>query len=195
MLFRSGVGKGRNLFSPKSATRPTSDRAKEALFSTLESEFGSLNDLYLLDLFCGSGAIGVEALSRGAAVVHAVDKEEDATQIARQNFALLEGYPGIGSASVFTMAAHRYLESLSNITFDIIFIDPPYETKNENVEKILGEIAARQLMKSGGIVAVERETRQSPFTWPMGFEPLKEREYGIATIYYAVANDEEKSRQ
>ena len=127
MRIVAGVGKGRNLFSPKGATRPTSDRAKEALFSTLESEFGSLNDLYLLDLFCGSGAIGVEALSRGAAVVHAVDKEEEATQIARQNFALLEGYPEIGSASVFTMAAHRYLESLSNITFDIIFIDPPYE--------------------------------------------------------------------
>ena len=65
----------------------------------------------------------------------------------------------------------------------------------DRVEKILGEIAARQLMKSGGIVAVERETRQSPFSWPMGFEPLKEREYGIATIYYAVAKDEEKSRQ
>ena len=189
MRIIAGVGKGRNLFSPKGATRPTSDRAREALFSTLESEFGSLNDLYFLDLFCGSGAIGVEALSRGASVVHAVDKEESATQIARQNFALLENYSGIGSASVFTNSVGRYLESTTNIAFDVIFIDPPYETKNENVEKILGEIAVRHLLKSGGIVAVEREKRESSFTWPTAFEPLKEREYGIATIYYAVAKD------
>lgn len=185
MRIIAGLGKGRNLISPKGGTRPTSDRAKEALFSTLESEFGSLNDLHFLDLYCGSGAVGVEALSRGAAVVHAVDKEESATSIARQNFEMLENIAGIGAASIFTMAANRYIETIANSAFDIIFIDPPYDVKNDNVEKILGEITARHLIKFGGVIAVERETKSPKFRWPEGLVPLKEREYGIATIYYA----------
>lgn len=189
MRIIAGLGKGRNLISPKGATRPTSDRAKEALFSTLESEFGTLNDLYFLDLYCGSGAVGVEALSRGAAVVHSVDKEESATSIARQNFEMLEKIPGVGVASVFTMNVIRYLETIPNIAFDIIFIDPPYDVKNENIEKVLGEITARDLLKSGGIVAVERETKMARFSWPQGLAPLKEREYGIATIYYAAVKE------
>ncbi len=102
MRIIAGLGKGRNLFSPSGSTRPTSDRAREALFSTLESEFGSLSDLAFLDLYCGSGAVGVEALSRGAAIIYAVDNDEKATSVARANFALLENISGIGTNSVYT---------------------------------------------------------------------------------------------
>lgn len=184
MRIIAGLGKGRNLISPTGATRPTSDRAKEALFSTLESEFGSLDDTYFLDLFCGSGAIGVEALSRGAAVVHAVDKDESATAIARQNFALLEKIPGVGSVSVFTSAVGKYLDSSSGIAFDIVYIDPPYEVTNDAIEKVLAQLVANKILKSSAIVAVERESKTRPFQWPTGLAALKERKYGAATIYY-----------
>ena len=104
MRIIAGLAKGRNLISPSDGVRPTSDRAREALFSTLESEFGSMNDLHFLDLYCGSGAVSAEALSRGAAFVQAVDKEEKATTIARSNHEMLSKITGIGSSTVVTMA-------------------------------------------------------------------------------------------
>ena len=104
MRIIAGVGKGRNLTSPTGAVRPTSDRAREALFSTLESEFGSINDLHFLDLYSGSGAVSTEALSRGAAFVQAVDKDEKASSVARSNHQLLSEISGIGSSSVITMS-------------------------------------------------------------------------------------------
>ena len=190
MRIISGMGKGRNLLSPHGGTRPTSDRAREALFSTLESEFGSLADLYFLDLFCGSAAVATEALSRGAAVVHAVDNNEKATEIARQNLALLENIPGIGSSAVFTMSAGKYLDTNSNratnnIQFDIVYFDPPYELPNGELEKLIRELNENALIKKSAVIAVERGSKSKPLDWPSGFKALKERNYGAATIYYA----------
>ena len=76
MRIIAGIGKGRKLFSPPSITRPTSDRAREGLFSSLTSTFTSLEGLHFLDLFAGSGAVGVEALSRGAGLVEAVESNQ-----------------------------------------------------------------------------------------------------------------------
>ena len=114
MRVIAGMAKGRNLISPIGATRPTSDRAREALFSSLESEFGSLSDLSFLDLYCGSGAVGVEALSRGAAVVTGIDNDEKATNIARQNFQLVEKISGVGTYSVITMSVGKFLDKQSD---------------------------------------------------------------------------------
>ena len=85
MRIIAGVAKGRNLASVAGATRPTSDRAREALFSTLTSEFGEFENLNFLDLFAGSGAVGLEALSRGATTVHAVEKDEAASITIKAN--------------------------------------------------------------------------------------------------------------
>jgi len=185
MRIIAGMGKGRNLFSPIGATRPTSDRAREAFFSTVESEFGSLNDLYFLDLYCGSGAVGVEALSRGAAVVHAVDKDEKATDVARRNYALIENITGIGSSSIFTMSAGKYLDVQQGIAFDVVFLDPPYELPNEEIEKLIKQLGERGFAKASSLIAVERDAKMRPLTWPLGFRAVKERNYGTATIYYA----------
>ena len=133
MRIIAGLGKGRNLMSPSGAVRPTSDRAREALFSTLESEFGSINDLHFLDLYCGSGAVSAEALSRGAAYVQAVDKEEKATSVARSNHEMLAQIQGVGSSSVVTMAVSRFLEKTAENKFDIVFMDPTYELGMEEV--------------------------------------------------------------
>lgn len=187
MRIIAGLGKGRNLISPSGAVRPTSDRAREALFSTLESEFGSINDLYFLDLYCGSGAVSAEALSRGAAFVQAVDKEEKATSVARSNHEMLSNLQGVGSSSVITMSVSRFLEKSAEFKFDIVFMDPPYDLGREEVFGTLRLLSEHGFLKKGSVVAIERDSKSGAIEWPEGFAPLKERKYGSATIYYAEA--------
>lgn len=185
MRIIAGLAKGRNLVSPVGATRPTSDRAREALFSTLESEFGSMNDLSLLDLYCGSGAVGVEALSRGAAIVTGVDNDEKATSVARQNFQLVEKISGIGTHSVITMSVGKFLDKPADFPFDIVFVDPPYELPNNEIEKNLAALIRNNFVKPSSVVAIERDSKARPLTWPAGLTEVKVRKYGAATIYYA----------
>ena len=90
MRIIAGSSKGKSLFSPTGKTRPTSDRAREGLFSSLESEFGSMSELNFLDLFSGSGAVGVEALSRGAASVYSIEDHAPTAAIAAKNFGLVK---------------------------------------------------------------------------------------------------------
>ena len=191
MRIIAGLAKGRNLISPSGATRPTSDRAREALFSTLESEFGSINDLTVLDLYCGSGAVGAEALSRGAAVVYAVDNDEKATSVTRQNFALLENISGIGTTSVITSSVGKFLDKTSELKFDVVFLDPPYDLPNNEIEKTLSSLVKNGFLKGSAVVAIERDSKSKRLNWPLGLKELKERKYGAATIFYAEPANEE----
>ena len=191
MRIIAGLAKGRNLISPSGATRPTSDRAREALFSTLESEFGSINDLNVLDLYCGSGAVGAEALSRGAAVVYAVDNDEKATNVTRQNFALLENISGVGTTSVITSSVGKFLDKTSELKFDVVFLDPPYDLPNNEIEKTLSSLVKNGFLKSSAVVAIERDSKSKRLNWPLGLKELKERKYGAATIFYAEPANEE----
>ena len=191
MRIIAGLAKGRNLISPSGATRPTSDRAREALFSTLESEFSSINDLTVLDLYCGSGAVGAEALSRGAAVVYAVDNDEKATSVTRQNFALLENISGIGTTSVITSSVGKFLDKTSELKFDVVFLDPPYDLPNNEIEKTLSSLVKNGFLKSSAVVAIERDSKSKRLNWPLGLKELKERKYGAATIFYAEPANEE----
>ena len=184
MRIIAGMAKGRNLNSPVGDTRPTSDRAREALFSTLESELGALNDKYFLDLYSGSGAVGAEALSRGAALTHAVENEESALQILRSNLELFEKIVGSGTYQVFNSSVARFLKTNINIKYDAIFIDPPYEFANELVTVDLELLLENKLLKSNSIIAVERDSKSKPFLWPSGITELKVRKYGHAVIYY-----------
>ena len=185
MRVIAGGAKGKTLLSPAdSRVRPTSDRAREGLFSSLESAFGSISGLNFLDLFAGSGAVGVEALSRGAAIVHAVEAEGDVGNLALSNFALLKS--AAGKSRVFHMKAQAFVESdhASNMSYDIIFMDPPYLVANSEIHELLTTIIERNILKPHGIIAIERETKGSPFTWP---EPLvleKIRSYGQGSIFY-----------
>lgn len=191
MRIIAGLAKGRNLISPSGATRPTSDRAREALFSTLESEFGSINDLTVLDLYCGSGAVGAEALSRGAAVVYAVDNDEKATSVTRQNFALLENISGIGTTSVITSSVGKFLDKTSELKFDVVFLDPPYDLPNNEIEKTLSSLVKNGFLKSSAVIAIERDSKSKRLNLPLGLKELKERKYGAATIFYAEPANEE----
>jgi 16S rRNA (guanine966-N2)-methyltransferase len=175
MRIIAGLAKGRNLFSPIGATRPTSDRAREALFSTLESEFGSINDLTFLDLYCGSGAVGAEALSRGAAVVYAVDNDEKAINIT----------------SVITSSVGKFLDKTCELAFDVVFLDPPYDLPNIEIEKALTSLVKNKYLKNSSVIAIERDSKSKRLNWPQGLKELKERKYGAATIFYAEPANED----
>ena len=179
----AGSGKGKNLNSPTSSgVRPTSDRAREGLFSSLESEFNSIKDLNFLDLFAGSGAVGVEALSRGAALIHAVEADPDTVEVAISNFKLLQ--EPSRKHKVFHTRAARFLESEFPIKYDIIFMDPPYDLSNTDIEDLLDTIVVKDLLQPRGLIAIERESRGSPFLWPEKMSIEKIRSYGQGSIFY-----------
>ena len=182
MRIIAGASKGKTLFSPPHQTRPTSDRAREGLFSSLESEFGSMEGLNVLDLFAGSGAVGVEALSRGASIVHAVEKDESTSAICARNFDLVPHQND--QSDVFKMSAAMYVHENRGIKYDIIFMDPPYEVANENIEKLLTDIHINELLQPRGIVAIERATKSNAFSWPEPFTLEKIRSYGQGSIFY-----------
>jgi len=186
MRIIAGSAKGKTLISPPDfRTRPTSDRAREGLFSSLVSEFATLSELHFLDLFAGSGAVGVEALSRGAALVHAVESDGDMGNVAISNFKLIK--EPAGKFRVFHTTAEKYLNS-DHATelgaFDIIFMDPPYDLSNSAIEELLTVIKERKLLHDRGIIAIERESKSRPFSWPDGMEEIKVRSYGQGSIFY-----------
>ncbi len=182
MRIIAGSSKGKTLFSPTEKTRPTSDRAREGLFSSLESEFGSMQELNFLDLYAGSGAVGVEALSRGATNVYSVEDHAPTAAIATKNFGLVNNT--IGKFQVLSTSAERFVATPHQVSFDIIFMDPPYEVSNEVIEKLLLDINTNNLLARNGIVAIERETKKTPFAWPEPFIAEKVRSYGQGSIFY-----------
>jgi len=184
MRIIAGLGKGRKLFSPPSITRPTSDRAREGLFSSLISTFGTLDGLHFLDLFAGSGAVGVEALSRGAGLVESVESNPVSAEVCEKNFELLKNQPDLGKFKVHETTTFEYLNHLANKQFEIIFLDPPYEVTNIEIEKILRKIQSNNLLSKFGVIAIERDAKGAAFTWPEGFEEVKIRSYGQGAIHY-----------
>ena len=172
----SGSARGRRLSVPDgTATRPTSDRAREGLFSSLLS-LVDLEQARVLDLYAGSGALGLEALSRGARSATLVESDPSAVAVLRDNVASL-GLPG---AHVVAVAVERWLAVDPEPRYDLALLDPPYEL---DVGPVLGLL--RPWLADDAVVAVERATRGPQLVWPDGFSPLRERRYGAATLWYA----------
>lgn len=184
MRIIAGVAKGRNLASVGRATRPTSDRAREALFSTLLSEFGEFENLKFLDLFAGSAAVGLEALSRGAFIVHAVEKDESAVKTIRANQEIVERAKPEGKFHLYMMSAQKYLANQAVEKYDIIFIDPPYEFSDQAVYELLDFILKNGYIRAGGVIVIERATKGAAIKWPKPLRELRTKEYGVATLYY-----------
>lgn len=180
----AGVAKGRTLGTVAGATRPTSDRAREGLFSSLTSEFGSFEGLRVLDLFGGSGAIGLESLSRGATLVHVVEKDEAAIRTINTNYEIIKKSNPTGKFQLFGMSAEKFLDNPAKEKYHLVYIDPPYDYSNQAVEDILSKLHDNEFLNSDAFVAVERTKRGIQFIWPDAFTPARERNYGQATIYY-----------
>ena len=189
MRVIAGIGKGRKLFSPPSITRPTSDRAREGLFSSLISTFGTLEGLHFLDLFAGSAAVGVEALSRGAALVEAVESNSVSADVCEENFALLSSLTGVGKFKVHNRTVFEFLNHTASNPYEIIYIDPPYEVANSEIEKILKKIISLNLLSKFGVIAIERDGKVKAFTWPPSLTELKVRSYGAGSIHYGVQTE------
>jgi 16S rRNA (guanine966-N2)-methyltransferase len=185
----AGIGKGRKLFSPPSITRPTSDRAREGLFSSLTSTFSTLEGLHVLDLYAGSGAVGVEALSRGAGLVESVESNSASAQVCEDNFALISKLEGIGKYKVHNKKVFEFLNHTASNPYEIIYIDPPYEVDNFEVEKLLKKILSLGLLSKFGIVAIERDAKAKTFSWPEELSELKVRSYGAGAIHYGVLTE------
>lgn len=185
MRIISGSAKGRVLNTPAGITRPTSDRAREGIFSALESEIGTCEGISFLDLYGGTGAVGLEALSRGAREVLVVEKDAKAAQVARDNYELIRAV-ATGKFSVMRMSVDSFL-SLGEkpMLADVVFLDPPYELSNSAIEKVLVSLGTQKVLNRDAIVIVERSSRSEPFTWPDGFQAIKERKYGEGTGYFA----------
>ena len=185
MRIIAGSAKGRVLLSPIGATaRPTSDRAREALFSSLESEFGDVDGISFLDLFAGSGAVAAEALSRGAIRVVAVEGDRENADVARKNLELVSESAKTEESEVHAMTVERYLAGVHALKpFDVIFLDPPYEHSNSSVSEILDSIINKNLLHERSLVVIERESK-SGFIWPEAMREVKVRRYGHASMHY-----------
>ena len=192
----AGEAGGRRLAVPDGRdTRPTSDRAREGLFATISSIVGPLAGARVLDLYAGSGAVGLEALSRGAEHVLLVEHGARATRVIRQNIEAI-GLPG---AAVIADRVERVLargpapaggqDGTAQGRYDVVFADPPYALADAEVSRILILLAEQGWLAPGALVIVERATRSGPVSWPDGFVPDRARRYGEATFWYGHAGE------
>jgi len=182
-----GTASGRRLAVPRgTSTRPTSDRAREGLFSSVQSELGSLTGKRVLDLYAGSGAVGLEALSRGAGQVLLVESDARTAAVIKANVAAI----GIPGATVVTDRAERLLGRPPGPAdrYDLVFADPPYAMTADEVTRMLTLLAGGWLA-DGALVVVERATRSGALEWPPGYLPGKSRRYGEATFWYGWQGD------
>jgi 16S rRNA (guanine966-N2)-methyltransferase len=181
----AGAAGGRRLaVPPGTATRPTSDRAKEGLFSTWQSLRGTLEGARVMDLYGGSGAVGLEALSRGAAHVLLAEADPRAARTIRENAAVI-GLPG---AEVRAGKAEKVVAGPPPPEpYDVVFLDPPYDTADAGLREILLTLRTGGWLAADTLVTVERRTRGGAFDWPAGFAALRSRRYGEATLWYGRA--------
>jgi 16S rRNA (guanine966-N2)-methyltransferase len=184
MRIIAGLAKGRTLSTVAGSTRPTSDRAREGLFSSLVSEFGDFVGIHFLDLFAGSGAIGLEALSRGSSLVHSVEKNEVACKTISKNFDLISKSKVAGSFHLYAMSSQRFVEGPPPTQYDIVYLDPPYDFPVAELLKCLASLRAGGFLKEDTVIAVEKASKSQSLIWPDGYEAFRERGYGQAVIYY-----------
>jgi 16S rRNA (guanine(966)-N(2))-methyltransferase RsmD len=182
MRVIAGAARGRQLIAPAGTrVRPTSDRVKEALFSTLTSRFGSIAGLAVLDLFAGSGALGIEALSRGAIKAVFVDSHPESIQLIGRNLQLTGFNAG---AQIIRMDALKALNSLSSNVdrFDIIFADPPYAL-TDHYGQLLSGIRAGHLLAPDGTVVLEADSRTN-LQLPDHLQLQGKKAYGDTTLWF-----------
>ena len=181
----SGTAGGRRLSVPAGRhTRPTSDRAREGLFGTMMALCGSLDGLRMLDLYAGSGAVGIEALSRGAGHVLFVEADARAARVIRSNIEAV----GLLAGELVTDRVDRVLaRGPGPGRYDLAVADPPYAVPGEEVTGMLAALAGGGWLAAGGLVAVERDTRSGAVDWPAGYTPDRSRRYGDTTFWYGLA--------
>jgi 16S rRNA (guanine966-N2)-methyltransferase len=173
----AGTAKGRTIKVPQAGTRPTSDRVREAVFTSLTSRLGSFSELAVLDLYAGSGAFALEAISRGATHATLVEKHPATANVIKENAQKLNFEVVVKSSDVKT-----FLKSAGTLKFDLVYIDPPYDYPNEDVEEVLRLLVEGGHLEAEAVVVVERSARGEQFQWPASYEQVQERMYGETLV-------------
>lgn len=177
----SGSARGRTLRVPKAGTRPTPDRVRESLFSALEHQLGSWSGRHVLDLFAGSGALALEALSRGAQSAVLVESSRAAAQVCRDNIATT-GF----DARVVQTDAFRWVAKPATHAFGVVFADPPYGTPEPDVQRMVAALADHGWIADAGVLVIERPAAAAGPNWPAGFALTKERRFGDTVMHTAI---------
>ena len=180
----AGAAGGTPLASvPGSLTRPTTDRVKEALFSRLDA-FGIIAGSRVLDLYAGSGALGVESGSRGAETVDLVEFDAKATSVCQRNADLINGVLGRKAVTVHRSKVESFLERTpGEVSWDLVFMDPPYPLDEAAVSAVLAKLADH--LTPAALVVVERSSRSPEPGWPEGLERFAEKKYGETRLWFA----------
>ncbi len=175
----SGTAGGRRLKVPRAGVRPTGDRAREAMFNAL-THLVDLRGAAVLDLYAGTGALGLEALSRGAATVVFVESGSGVLPVLKENLAAV-GLPGgrVVKGSVPTVVG-----GAPPARFDLVLADPPYATPVAEVLGVLDSLATGGWLAGEAVVVVERSSREEPWEWPTPLRGLRDRRYGEAVLRY-----------
>ncbi|RUQ97598.1 16S rRNA (guanine(966)-N(2))-methyltransferase RsmD [Labedella endophytica] len=181
----AGRARSVRLSVPSAGTRPTSERVREALFSTLES-WDAISGARVLDLYAGSGALGLEAASRGAASVVLVERNAKAAALCRANAAAVVRSLGPDSVPIDVSARSvRSHLTVSAAPADLVLVDPPYDVGDADIAEDLAGIA--RVLAPRGVVVVERSTRSPEPVWPSGIAAIRSRAYGETTLWFAEA--------
>jgi len=179
-----GAAGGRRISTPRGVTtRPTSDRVREALFSAVEAWCGTLDGLRFLDLYAGSGAVGLEAWSRGAGVVTLVEQDRRTAALISENARVL----GFARAEVIPGSVATTLRRAPSAPYDVAFLDPPYPLDDEVVARDLAALVSHAWLVPGALVVVERSVRSPEPGWPEGFAETRAKKYGETVLWYGHA--------
>lgn len=185
MRIIAGHAGGRRLAVPPAGTRPTTDRVREALFSSLDAlvreQHGGWSDVAVLDLFAGSGAVGLEAMSRGARAATLVERDRRCLEVLRRNVAAVDPRARVIASDATTWRPEGG-------PYDVVYVDPPYALADEQVRTLLASLREHGAVLPGALAIVERSAR-SPEPWPeSGWQELRKRDYGDTALWYGQAS-------
>ncbi|WP_297596137.1 16S rRNA (guanine(966)-N(2))-methyltransferase RsmD [Mycobacterium sp.] len=175
-----GVAGGRRIAVPPRGTRPTTDRVRESLFNILTAR-RELSGLAVLDLYAGSGALGLEALSRGAATALFVESDPRAASVIARNIDTL----GLSGATLRRGAVAAVLAAGTASAVDLVLADPPYDVGAAEVEAVLAALTAHGWVREGGVAVLERAAGGAPLRWPAGWSMWPQRVYGDTRLELA----------
>lgn len=181
MRIIAGKNKGTKLYDFEyDNIRPTLDRVRESVFNTLQTRINS--ECEVLDLFCGTGAFSLEFLSRGAKSIISVDNNSNSINLIKKNFAKCKSKPNLLECDY-----KKALKTLSEKQFDIIFLDPPFESNY--AQKAIEKIVETNMLKENGIIVWEKHI-QTPSVFFDGLRVLDEKKYGTICVVYYGRNDD-----
>ncbi|AVT30822.1 16S rRNA (guanine(966)-N(2))-methyltransferase RsmD [Plantactinospora sp. BC1] len=184
----AGVLGGRRIAAPPGdRTRPTSDRVREALFSAIEATV-DLTGARFADLYAGSGAVGLEALSRGAAQVLLVESDPRAARTIRENLAALRSTPASPVAGTARLVTGKVAQVLGTPPeggpYDVVFADPPYAVPDAELAVVQAALRDQGWLAPDALLVIERSTRSGEVDWVQGITAQRSRRYGETTLWY-----------